>query len=1095
MTTEAHANEKITSCSKIASAKEKANPHLGREICLSEIEWFDLGLPYTWCTAQFVHVSTLPVENRVAVLRSSNVSASLRPADGSRIPAVDGRIEAKLPAWRLFTGSQRVHVEDYIRSPYSHDATSSFNVRPPELLIFNNLQLYCECFVVIGTQKPTFEAELASQMWLDGLSRVVKIRSCSVDKAITFLVGKASDQRAVDLLEDVFGPIEAGDESFLRRFVKPVDAACRECVAVISFVKPWDKTKFLTHLCLSLGNYETEVDLFMVPNMRYSLFRAGLLQSAETVSQDDIDELLTKYVMQDLRFHPISSPQFGRYLKAARDTLQEVLIDDVFGDYTPCVSNVMLKDAASDELKQTEATRTANLIAALNDDDAVRGLIPQNLAEASLLEPLDWVPHIPPVDGISAHAIHEQNKALRLCVNAIDKFRDPRCMGLKFPCLVGRAGSGKSHVLKLAMAYAIGQGYNVELMSWTSERARKLGGNHLHLVFPLQVSTRRTLIASDIANNCLAALDRSPMKKAMLARTDMFFFEEIGLLSSEYYTAIDTVMRALMKSTHPFGSKLFLSCGDSKQLPPIQGRCIWSSINMSTMMDVFVFNADVRARDENLRWLNNECRRSLNEAECTAVANMLVAKCRFKDDWKSVPDVAVRIVPTKAAEMTVTNEFLSSRKTTSYDAVDEVQNGLQWKKADDRISMRLNKEVYEYDVCKLYRGAIVRMTFNKRDATGVIFSQGQLAIVVRLPAKDAAYSEQRLTLRLAEPGKRIGDVDIRHIPATWREVTVSRRTTPPVVVGRFLQMGRRTQFPVRYYLASTIHRIQGDTVPVLATELSTTNRDLKLWQREQLAVLISRVSHLDDIIFVGSKEETAAAIKQILSGSTMWDSLVDMYIKTLNIAEYSDTARHVILDTHPYLPMYRELPAAAHGLVYMLASLSTPNRHYIGQTMDLKKALREHNTGYGAESTRNTRLHPWGVYAFVHGFDHKVDSAHRAKELRVAFAFEWNDSVRLDMPIDRVYECGAKLADYWKQSGYDEMTVVKCGDTKKKEHRRAVGVPVAVHAAAADYAASTSSGSTLIDTFRPPVEEYYDMEFDYDYNDKGYDDETADEDL
>jgi hypothetical protein len=71
------------------------------------------------------------------------------------------------------------------------------------------------------------------------------------------------------------------------------------------------------------------------------------------------------------------------------------------------------------------------------------------------------------------------------------------------------------------------------------------------------VNNRRTLIASDIANNCLSALERSPMKKAMLVWTDIFFFEEIGLLSSEYYTAIDTVMRALMKSTHPFGLKLF----------------------------------------------------------------------------------------------------------------------------------------------------------------------------------------------------------------------------------------------------------------------------------------------------------------------------------------------------------------------------------------------------------------------------------------------------------------------------------------------------------------------------------------------------------
>jgi len=66
---------------------------------------------------------------------------------------------------------------------------------------------------------------------------------------------------------------------------------------------------------------------------------------------------------------------------------------------------------------------------------------------------------------------------------------------------------------------------------------------------------------------------------------------------------------------------------------------------------------------------------------------------------------------------------------------------------------------------------------------------------------------------------------------------------------------------VRYYLCSTIHRIQGDTVPLLATEMSLTKREYRLWQREQFAVLISPVHECKDLIFVDTAAKTRAAIE------------------------------------------------------------------------------------------------------------------------------------------------------------------------------------------------------------------------------------------
>jgi len=73
------------------------------------------------------------------------------------------RVDAHLEDWRQFRDDQLVHIDDYRKSPYWCDATSAFNVRPPELLVFNDLQLYCECFITVGTQNCSFDQDLSRQ--------------------------------------------------------------------------------------------------------------------------------------------------------------------------------------------------------------------------------------------------------------------------------------------------------------------------------------------------------------------------------------------------------------------------------------------------------------------------------------------------------------------------------------------------------------------------------------------------------------------------------------------------------------------------------------------------------------------------------------------------------------------------------------------------------------------------------------------------------------------------------------------------------------------------------------------------------------------
>jgi hypothetical protein len=52
-----------------------------------------------------------------------------------------GRTDAHLEQWRQFRDDQLLHIDDYRQSSYLIDQTSAFNIRPPELLVFDDLQV------------------------------------------------------------------------------------------------------------------------------------------------------------------------------------------------------------------------------------------------------------------------------------------------------------------------------------------------------------------------------------------------------------------------------------------------------------------------------------------------------------------------------------------------------------------------------------------------------------------------------------------------------------------------------------------------------------------------------------------------------------------------------------------------------------------------------------------------------------------------------------------------------------------------------------------------------------------------------------------
>jgi len=246
-------------------------------------------------------------------------------------------------------------------------------------------------FRVAGSQECSFHADVGDQPWFDGLSRRVLLRSCSVKKAVNFVRSKAhrGDPRAIEMRRCVFKPIDRKYPGFWERFVQVTDT--HQVVSVVSLVNPWDRTKFLAHLCMSLGRYRSEVDLFCNGTMTAAFVKAGLLPNSSSWSRDDVRSILRRYVIEDLRFHPISARQFAKHVKGAMSALTDLITDNAIGDQTPCVSDIMLKEQATDVLSTKEQVRRANLVTSLQDDPAISACLPDNLLTGSLANPISGV--------------------------------------------------------------------------------------------------------------------------------------------------------------------------------------------------------------------------------------------------------------------------------------------------------------------------------------------------------------------------------------------------------------------------------------------------------------------------------------------------------------------------------------------------------------------------------------------------------------------------------------------------------------------------------------------------------------------------------
>ena len=307
------------------------------------------------------------------------------------------------------------------------------------------------------------------------------------------------------------------------------------------------------------------------------------------------------------------------------------------------------------------------------------------------------------------------------------------------------------------------------------------------------------------------------------------------------------------------------------------------------------------------------------------------------------------------------------------DAVDqEASIEGSWVKASSVTSRLLADHVKEPAEVYFYPRATYEITFNKEGH----FAQSQLAVLADVPTKAQVREVEPVRVYLAPEGTK-------SIPTTlssetdflrngYRIERVGQAPCRTQYIGLGFQ-AKRLQYGLRHRIAATIHAGMGQDLPAFITKVDGPKM-YRLFQREQVVVLLSRTHYAKDIYFVGDPVETAKVLWEALNVQSQYGKYLSYLMDQLTGKTNTDGFKYSIELPyfHPCQPIDSGLPQDNSGYVYILTSVAkgmVGKATYIGQTPNLAARYDKHLKGTATAQTADPSLRPWILLAYVSGFE------------------------------------------------------------------------------------------------------------------------------
>ena len=609
-------NTKISSSAinelKALEKKRGNKGPMGRAISLMEMWQMMMGYPQIHTDMVFENVPTLPLEQRAGVECKVNKDIRDRNCnDGDEIILLCYQIreEKGFPPWCQHRDEELLVLQGLFNSPISVDKITKFSVRPPELRqIFRKVGNYYRWFIIkkvrMGREmlENVLDVCLKSSMWIYGLQNQVCIRVKAISEIHEYL-------ESMDILDDGHGP-RSTMKSFIMKIInlnaistQNGDFECEEDhdmwlfmrdnllyddeyrhvpIAVFSYVKPTMGPRFILHILLSLGEFDTELDLILHPKLCDSLRYAkliGPLDDEESLKEYS-NQLLRKYIEQQMVYFPNSSNVLDQWIVTAGDLFESVILQNAIPiTDMPPAHQTALNDSKDAEVLETWASMKDNFVcASLREMDSCVDLysIPSidEIKDCSRNDPLDWDPilNFRKHPDQSQQSFDDQKLAVENNVAAIDQYVNytGQCLFVKCRVIAGSPGSGKAFILNYVAIYAMSKGLKIAITALMAQRAVHLEGIHLHKLFYLPVNKRLNI--HRVAETAIQSLFQHPVTLSILKMVDVLFLDEIGQISADMLSCLDMILRKIRNNNIFLGGLLFICTLDHKQLPPINGK-------------------------------------------------------------------------------------------------------------------------------------------------------------------------------------------------------------------------------------------------------------------------------------------------------------------------------------------------------------------------------------------------------------------------------------------------------------------------------------------------------------------------------------------
>jgi predicted GIY-YIG superfamily endonuclease len=811
-------------------------------------------------------------------------------------------------------------------------------------------------------------------------------------------------------------------------------------------IYPRRKTAFLVQILLCMGRFSTEYELMLQGNIRGSLVEAGMIDVLQP--NHSFHKILQSYILHQLRVQPGSTYQFDRNLTDAYNLLK----DTIFPTNTPSPLSGTPAVLYSSIVRETDKKVTDHI------NECRRDFVTAVYRELRSCDLIHLVPDIesvidarkypidteiistffPPPPNLqqSAASHKEQSKIMIEVMKAVSVYTSCWQTHCNF-VFVGGPGVGKTAVATFCSLYCLCIGLNGIATSLVADRSKELGGIHFHRLIGMKGNSDTTS-PGRAAELALQSIYRRPEMLEFLRRLDFVNLDELGVFSAEYLGILDIVFRYVRGNSNFMGG-LFVFCTmDHLQLLPFKGTPVLLSLYVVTDFTFHRLTESVRAsNDAALREIIDLTRTiHWNEEKKLRLAKLLQENIIFLDsfDDPAIPADAVYVFgrkePCRAAE-----RIMIERMKLMYAGIfrmiqchdEESTTGGNWHPANEGTSRRLDKKVKQQRELVFYPNA-------KFEFTQVLkgkFNQGQLALMVDVPSTEIIDNKLPIKVFAAPSG-------VKNFPPAeqynegwllengWTTVKVPLKTSGNEQIVRGIQ-ARRTQYPLKPRVSSTIHACMGSTLSaVVSAVVPLTNMpyNFSLWEAAQIVVLLSRTKTANAIFFIGDKEATIKHLIEVLSGqqyrflrfiSSLLDKLCGESVDRIEILPQPTRFR----------PIDSQLPRSPG--VYLIVSTKKPYFEYIGETNNLARRIEQHNSLQGPQLTALPDLLPFAMHAYVIGFSNKSE--------RLQFEAIWklnnqrrqnislNNNGRVDIGIDMIAE---KNADRHRQ-GVPPLRMIQCG--------------------------------------------------------------------